>query len=102
VSDLDVLEWEHVQSLGGQLEFSGVPFSVTFVALILDNLEVDFASLAVGVDFGSVGGLDHDVTSLVTGVVAVGVLVLAVVGNGLFHDHAVDTHVTEGNLVGNV
>jgi len=74
-----------------------VPFSISLVAGVLDDIEGQGVFVGAGVGNGTVGSLDHDVLVLDSVGVKVSVLVEALVGDVLSDLHAVQSHVSESN-----
>lgn len=77
-----------------------MPFSVTSVAFVFDDIEEDGLFVLAGVNHLSVSGLDLDVKTLVTVLISMSVLVEAVVGDVLSDFQAVESHVSEGDSIG--
>lgn len=76
-----------------------MPFSISLVARVLDDVERQRVLVGAGISNGTVSGLDHDVLVLNSVGVFVGVLVEAVVGDILSDLHAVQSHVSESDCV---
>ena len=77
-----------------------MPFSIASVAFVLDDIECQRVFVSTGVSNGAISSLDHDVLTLVTVMVSVGMLVEAMVSDVLSDFHAVQTHISKGNSVG--
>ena len=74
-----------------------MPFSISLVAGVLDDVERQGVFVGAGVGNGTVSGLDHDVLVLDSVGVEVSMLVEALVGDVLSDLHAVQSHVSESN-----
>jgi len=79
-----------------------VPFSISLVAGVLDDIERQRVFVGAGVGNGTVSSLDHDVLVLNSVGVKVSVLVEAVVGDVLSDLHAVQSHVSESDGISGV